>query len=133
MRGRIMRESCLLVVRLLAQLQRSSIIAVTLVAIAVYICLVVQKISKKYENVTDLLLCLYLHHITVFMITLVAVDMCLPYWTENQQNLWSLPHLFHILISIILYFLQLLLLQWLCGRLIRHKINKSLKIYRIIS
>ena len=41
--------------------------------------------------------------------------------------------MFHILISIILYFLQLLLLQWLCGRLIRHKINKSLKIYRIIS
>ena len=81
-----MRESCLLVVRLLAQLQRSLIIAVTLVAIAVYICLVVQKISKKYENVTDLLLCLYLHHITVFMITLVAVDMCLPYWTENQQK-----------------------------------------------
>ena len=78
-----MRESCLLVVRLLAQLQRSLIIAVTLVAIAVY---VLQKISKKYENVTDLLLCLCLHHITVFMVTLVTVDMCLPCWTENQQK-----------------------------------------------
>lgn len=81
-----MRESCLLVVRLLAQLQRSSIIAVTLVAIAVYICLVVQKISKKCENGTDLLLCLYLHHITVLVVTLVAVDMCLSCWTENQQK-----------------------------------------------
>lgn len=85
-RARIIRKTCLIIVRLLAQLQKSSVIAVALVAIAVCICLVEQKISNKSGNLTDLLLFHYFHHITVLTVALVALDVCLSCCKKNQQE-----------------------------------------------
>ena len=119
--------------RLLAQLQRSSIIAGTLVAIAVYICLAVKKISKKYENVTDLFLCLYPHHFTVFTYSCCSLYVFVLLDRKSTKSL-KIYHICFIYLSpsycsFYSYFCY-------SGCLVVSldiKSTKSLKIYRIIS